>query len=33
MEVLGNFALRDEALRAFLVPKLKELTKDRKVSI
>jgi hypothetical protein len=33
MEVLGNIALRDEALRAFLVPKLKELTKDRKVSI
>lgn len=33
MEVLGNFALRDEALRAYLVPKLEELTKDRRVSI
>jgi hypothetical protein len=33
MEVLGNFALHDEALRVYLVPKLQELTKDRKVSI
>jgi hypothetical protein len=33
MEVLGNFALRDEALSAYLVPKLEKLTKDRKVSI
>ena len=33
MEVLGNFALHDEALRAYLVPKLEEMTKDRKVSI
>jgi HEAT repeat protein len=33
MEVLGNFALHDEDLRAYLVPKLEELTKDRKVSI
>ena len=33
MEVLGNFALRDEALRAYLVPKLQELTKDRRISI
>jgi HEAT repeat protein len=33
MEVLGNFALRDEALRAYLVPRLEELTKERRVSI
>ena len=33
MEVLGNFALHDDALRAYLMPKLEELTKDRKISI
>ena len=33
MEVLGSFALRDKALRAYLIPKLKELTKDSGVSI
>ena len=33
MEVLGNFALHDEDLRAYLVPKLQELTKDRRISI
>jgi len=33
MEVLGNFALRDKALRAYLVPKLEELTKESRVSI
>ncbi len=33
MEVLVNFALHDEALRDYLVPKLEELTKDRRVSI
>ena len=33
MEVLGNFAMHDDALRAYLMPKLVELTKDDKVSI
>ena len=33
MEVLGHFALQDEALRAYLVPKLEELTKERRVSL
>jgi hypothetical protein len=33
MEVLGNFAFHDEALKAYLVPKLEELTKDSRVSI
>jgi hypothetical protein len=33
MEVLGNFALQDEALRAYLVPKLEELTKERRISL
>ncbi|HXX79417.1 MAG TPA: hypothetical protein VEI53_13050, partial [Ktedonobacteraceae bacterium] len=33
MEVLGNFAVHDDALRAYLMPKLEELTKDRRVSI
>jgi membrane-bound lytic murein transglycosylase len=33
MEVLGHFALQDEALRAYLVPKLEELTKERIVSL
>jgi hypothetical protein len=33
MEVLGNFALHDEALRAYLIPRLEELTRDRKVSV
>jgi hypothetical protein len=33
MEVLGHFALQDEALRAYVVPKLEELTKERSVSL
>ncbi|HXZ05250.1 MAG TPA: hypothetical protein VEH81_10475 [Ktedonobacteraceae bacterium] len=33
MEVLGNFALHDADLRAYLVPKLEELTKDSRVSV
>jgi len=33
MEVLGNFAVHDDALRAYLMPRLEELTKDKKVSI
>lgn len=33
MEVLGNFALQDEALRAYLVPKLEDLTKERRISL
>ncbi len=33
MEVLGNFALQDEALRAYLIPKLEELTKEKRVSL
>jgi hypothetical protein len=33
MEVLGDFAFHDQALRAYLMPKLEELTKDGRVSI
>ncbi len=33
MEVLGHFALQDEALRAYLIPQLVELTKERRVSL
>ena len=33
MEVLGNFAVYDDALRVYLIPKLEELTKDRRVSV
>ena len=33
MEVLGHFALQDEALRAYLIPQLEELTKERRVSL
>jgi len=33
LEVLGLFALQDEALRAYLIPKLEELTKERSVSL
>ncbi len=33
MEVLGNFAVHDADLRSYLVPKLEELTRDRRVSI
>jgi hypothetical protein len=33
MEVLGNFAVHDADLIAYLVPKLEELSKDRRVSI
>jgi len=33
MEGLGHFALQDEALRAYVVPKLEELTKERSVSL
>lgn len=33
MEVLGHFALQDEALRAYLVPKLEEMTKEKRVSL
>jgi len=33
MEVLGNFAVHDDALRAYLMPRLEELTKDKKISI
>ncbi len=33
MEVLSNFALHDDALRAYLMPKLEELAKDSRVSV
>lgn len=33
MEVLGNFAIHDDALSAYLMPKLEKLTKDKKISI
>ncbi|MGZ6366315.1 MAG: hypothetical protein ACXWPS_10120 [Ktedonobacteraceae bacterium] len=33
MEVLGHFALQDEALRAYVVPKLEALKKERSVSL
>ena len=33
MEVLGNFAVHDDALSAYFMPKLAELTKDKKISI
>jgi len=33
VEVLGHFALQDEALRAYVVPKLEELTKEGRVSL
>jgi hypothetical protein len=33
MKVLGNFAMHDDALRIYLMPKLEELTRDGRVSV